>query len=105
MLVILILLYNVSWLISVWESSSSKQDYKKIKQILNLSSASRKKALKNGDDRSKGMAGSELKNPEGWSGVLSIHLVVIALTSILPNSPGINVDVLHLIYISSGISL
>lgn len=42
---------------------------------------------------------------EELSEVLNIHLVLIAITSILPYSPGINVDVLHLIYTTSGISL
>lgn len=51
------------------------------------------------------MAAPKPKNLEGLSEVLSIHLVVTAIISILPNSPGINVDVLHLIYICSRISL
>lgn len=51
------------------------------------------------------MAVPEPRNVEGLREVLNIHLVFIARTSILPNSPGINVDVLHLIYTSSGISL
>lgn len=48
---------------------------------------------------------SEPENMEGLNKVLNIHLVFIAITSILPNSPGVNVNVWHLIYTSSGISL
>lgn len=47
----------------------------------------------------------EPKNLEGLSEVLTIHLAFIAITSILPNSLDINVDALHLIYTSIGISL
>lgn len=42
---------------------------------------------------------------EGLCEILSIHLVFIAIISILANSPGINVDVLCLMCTPRGISL
>lgn len=47
----------------------------------------------------------EPKDLKGLSEVLTIHLVFIAITSISPDSLDINVDALHLIYTSIGISL
>lgn len=47
----------------------------------------------------------EHRNVGGLREVFNIHLVPTAITSILPYSLGINVDVLHLIYTTSGISL
>lgn len=47
----------------------------------------------------------EFKNVEGFSEVFNIYLVFIVIILILLNFFGINVDVLYLIYIFSGIFL